>query len=75
MLPQLEGDSSTDLRDWDLWGPLFLCLLLALTLSISSSPDQSLEESATMVFALVFVIVWAGAAVITLNAQLLGAPM
>jgi len=55
------------LRDWDLWGPLLVCLLLSITLSITAPGD-----SASLVFAAVFVIVWFGAAAVTMNAQLLG---
>lgn len=55
------------LREWDLWGPLLVCLLLSSVLSLSAPGD-----SASLVFAAVFVIVWAGAAAVTLNAQLLG---
>ena len=64
-------DSTTvkELRDWDLWGPLLLCLLLALSLSFSSSTETSQTAA---VFAGVFVIVWVGAGVVTINAQLLG---
>ena len=56
-----------ELRDWDLWGPLLLCLLLAVSLSFSAKDDQT-----ALVFAAVFVIVWCGAGVVTLNALLLG---
>ncbi|KAI8143614.1 Yip1 domain-containing protein [Fennellomyces sp. T-0311] len=55
------------LRDWDLWGPLILCLVLAITLSTQASSDQSVQ-----IFTGVFVIVWLGSAVVTLNAKLLG---
>ncbi|DBA03744.1 TPA: hypothetical protein N0F65_004161 [Lagenidium giganteum] len=55
------------LRDWDLWGPLVLCLSLSIMLSITAPPHQS-----AMVFTGVFVVVWAGAAIVTVNAQLLG---
>ncbi|KAJ3363819.1 hypothetical protein GGF32_003482 [Allomyces javanicus] len=55
------------LRDWDLWGPLLLCLALASTLSIAAPADQTAH-----VFTGLFVLVWAGAAVVTLNAKLLG---
>lgn len=55
------------LKDWDLWGPLFLCLSLAITLSLRAPDDQSV-----LVFTGIFVIVWCGAAVVTLNAKLLG---
>eukprot|EP00128_Syssomonas_multiformis_P010256 Colp12_sorted_trinity150504_noHs@29212 len=55
------------LRDWDLWGPLILCVTLALTLMGSSSDDQH-----ALVFSGIFVIVWCGAGVVTLNSKLLG---
>lgn len=54
-------------RAGDLWGPLLVCLLLSSVLSISAPSDSS-----SLVFATVFVIVWCGAALVTVNAQLLG---
>ncbi len=63
----IPSDTVKELRDWDLWGPLLLCLLLASTLSLSATGPQ-----AALIFAAVFVLVWAGAGVITLNAALLG---
>ncbi|MES1916623.1 MAG: hypothetical protein MHM6MM_008429 [Cercozoa sp. M6MM] len=64
----LPSDTRHQLRSWDLWGPLLLCLLLAISLSWS----QADADQKALVFAAVFVIVWVGAAVVTLNAQLLG---
>ncbi|XP_029463144.1 protein YIPF6 [Rhinatrema bivittatum] len=61
--------SSALLRDWDLWGPLILCVTLALMLqggSVNSSEDGGPQ------FAEVFVVIWFGAVVITLNSKLLG---
>ncbi|RIB13671.1 Yip1 domain-containing protein [Gigaspora rosea] len=55
------------LRDWDLWGPLILCLSLAILLGISARKDQEI-----MVFTSVFTIVWFGSAIVTINAKLLG---
>ena len=55
------------LREWDLWGPLLVCLLLSSVLSVTAP-----NNTASLVFAAVFVRVWAGAAAVTLNAQLLG---
>jgi hypothetical protein len=54
------------LRDWDLWGPLIICLLLALFLYSSAPGDQR-----TVLFAAAFVIVWVGALIVTLNVILL----
>lgn len=75
LIPQAAGEQGKQLRDWDLWGPLFFCLLLAFTLSLSSAGSGYSEESSTVAFSLVFTVVWLGAAVITLNAQLLGSSM
>lgn len=55
------------LKDWDLWGPLLVCLALAVLLSLKAPVGQ-----ASLVFAAVFCAVWVGSAVITINAQLLG---
>lgn len=55
------------LRDWDLWGPLVFCLSLAITLSVITNEDQS-----SLVFTGIFVIVWVGSAVVTVNTKLLG---
>jgi len=52
------------LRDWDLWGPLILCILMATLL-------QGSDDGAPQ-FAQVFAIVWLGATVVTLNSKLLG---
>eukprot|EP01134_Creolimax_fragrantissima_P004056 CFRG4056T1 len=60
-------NDKTLLRDWDLWGPLMLCVSLALILRDTASEDQK-----TLVFTSVFVIVWVGSAVVTINSQLLG---
>jgi protein YIPF6 len=68
LLPTLPpSDAVRELRNWDLWGPLLLCLALAVLLSAGAAEGQ-----AGSVFALVFVLVWAGAGIVTLNAQLLG---
>lgn len=55
------------LRDWDLWGPLLLCLILSIRLSITAPDGQ-----APRVFTTVFAVVWIGSAVITINSKLLG---
>ena len=63
-------NSTTLLYDWDLWGPLILCMLLATLLSgpeYLSSGDVSGPS-----FVHVFVLVWSGAAAVTLNTILLG---
>lgn len=56
-----------ELKDWDLWGPLVLCLALSVILSFKAPPNQS-----SLVFAAVFCAVWVGGTIVTINAQLLG---
>eukprot|EP00659_Diplonema_papillatum_P005387 gene5387-8225_t len=58
-----------ELRDWDLWGPLLLSLLLAFILT---SHHEGLGAGASVTFAAVFVIVSVGSAIVTLNAKFLG---
>lgn len=55
------------LKDWDLWGPLVLCLALGISLSFRAPSEQ-----ASLVFASVFCGVWVGGTIVTINAQLLG---
>ena len=56
-----------EIRNWDLWGPFFFCLMLATVLSIATNADDK-----TLLFEIVFCIVWIGGAVIAVNGQLLG---
>ncbi|CAG8627537.1 10528_t:CDS:2 [Gigaspora rosea] len=63
------------LRDWDLWGPLILCLALALLLSFNADESTDGGDQKVLVFTGVFVIVWCGAVVVTVNAKLLGGNM
>lgn len=56
------------LRDWDLWGPLVVCLTLSIILSIRAPSSQ-----VSSVFAAVFMSMWIGSAIVTVNAKLLGA--
>mmetsp|Transcript_23378 Transcript_23378/g.37423 ORF Transcript_23378/g.37423 Transcript_23378/m.37423 type:complete len:199 (+) Transcript_23378:580-1176(+) len=60
--------TQSELRNWDLWGPLIFCLMLAMSMSFGANDDAD----ASLIFSAVFVIVWLGAAVVTVNAALLG---
>uniref|UniRef100_A0A182PF94 Protein YIPF n=1 Tax=Anopheles epiroticus TaxID=199890 RepID=A0A182PF94_9DIPT len=61
-------EKKTLLRDWDLWGPLILCTFMATVLHGSS---DGLYDGGPE-FAQVFVIVWIGSMIVTLNSKLLG---
>ncbi|KAJ3659288.1 hypothetical protein Zmor_010984 [Zophobas morio] len=63
-------EKKTLLKEWDLWGPLMLCTFMAMVLQGSSTVDNSNDGGPE--FAEVFVIVWIGSMVVTLNSKLLG---
>ena len=63
---RMREENAKDLRDWDLWGPLFLSLTLALTISIFSNNPTSL------VFSVVFFLIAIGSVIVTVNTVLLG---
>jgi len=58
------------LREWDLWGPLILCTFMATVLQGHSTNNG--EGDGGPEFAEVFVIVWVGSMIVTLNTKLLG---
>ncbi|CAD8092961.1 unnamed protein product [Paramecium sonneborni] len=66
IIPRMKETQGRKLRNWDLWGPLLLSLLLAMTLGINSN------QSSDSIFGTIFIIMWGGSAVITVNAKLLG---
>ena len=74
LLPKVQEEKAKELRDWDLWGPLLLCMLLSLTLSLSSSSSatEKTEETASLVFSIVFCLISVGSVIITINTLLLG---
>ena len=59
------------LREWDLWGPLILCTMMATILQGHGDEDGKDGDGGPQ-FAEVFVIVWVGAMIVTLNTKLLG---
>ena len=65
-------DQKSLLKEWDLWGPLILCTLMATILQGHDSEDKSTDGDGGPEFAEVFVIVWVGAMIVTLNTKLLG---
>ena len=53
------------IRQWDLWGPLLLNLILAFTLSFNTKEKSQLTT-------LIFIIFWLGGVILYLNANFLG---
>eukprot|EP01057_Protomagalhaensia_wolfi_P003733 Protomagalhaensia_wolfi_Nauph_80__3732@NODE_3770_length_714_cov_64_562963_g2974_i0_p1_GENE_NODE_3770_length_714_cov_64_562963_g2974_i0NODE_3770_length_714_cov_64_562963_g2974_i0_p1_ORF_typecomplete_len201_score41_34Yip1/PF04893_17/1_3e24_NODE_3770_length_714_cov_64_562963_g2974_i075677 len=68
MLPASREEKGGILKQWDLWGPLFLSLILASILW-----TQAVEDQKRSAFALAFSLGWIGAGLVTLNASMLGA--
>ncbi|KAF4653491.1 Yip1 member 6 [Perkinsus chesapeaki] len=62
MLPRARVEGGSGLRNWDLWGPLILCMSLSVILAL-----QAPESQKGYVFSMMFVIVWVGSAVVTVN--------
>ncbi|CAI5439837.1 unnamed protein product [Caenorhabditis angaria] len=60
------GDKQQLLRDWDLWGPLFICVGLALLLQYNGGTEAAPQ------FTQVFTITFFGSVVVTANIKLLG---
>ncbi|KAI0091253.1 Yip1-domain-containing protein [Irpex rosettiformis] len=67
LYPPKGGASREVLRDWDLWGPFVLCLLLGILLSLKAPASQSLG-----IFTSVVAIISLGSLVVTIQAKLLG---
>jgi hypothetical protein len=65
------SEGKNRLKDWDLWGPLLLCLLLATCLAYTAG-DNTKDGQAALIFAIVFIVIWVGSAVVTVNAVFLG---
>ncbi|XP_041358142.1 protein YIPF6-like [Gigantopelta aegis] len=59
------------LKEWDLWGPLILCVFMAMFLQGSTEELNNMNDGGPQ-FAQMFVIYWLGAVVVTLNIKLLG---
>ncbi|VDM17149.1 unnamed protein product [Hydatigera taeniaeformis] len=57
------------LNDWDLWGPFFIFIVLALVLQLSHGQK---EDAGAPQFAQVFTVFWFGVIAVSLNTKLLG---
>lgn len=81
----LSTDSQADeSRDWDLWGPLVICLSLAILLSVEVSllpvklgsvtllMHQAPADQSMQIFSLVISLITIGSVVVTVNSKLLG---
>ncbi len=66
MIPNANIDKSSYIKDWDLWGPLLICVLLSIIIGYGKN------ENTGLLFVTVFFVIWIGGVIVTLNAQFLG---
>lgn len=64
-----EGDYQKLQKEWDLWGPLIISLVTAGLAALST--EGTSEEA----FTNIFIGLWVGPLMITLNSRLLGSKM
>ena len=69
-MPRCFPSQNINLKQWDLWGPLFYTLLLSFFLSQSKDTN---EMSQTFIH--IFILMWVGGVIVTINSILLGAHM
>ncbi|KAI0925808.1 hypothetical protein AcW1_008141 [Taiwanofungus camphoratus] len=67
LYPPRAGAEREVLKDWDLWGPLVICLTLGILLSLRAPSAQALP-----LFTIVVCIMTFGSLVVTIQAKLLG---
>ena len=65
-LPVASEAKNKELKQWDLWGPFIICLLLGTILCFTTKKNSGL------VFSMIFILMWIGAIIITMNSSLLG---
>lgn len=80
LVPRTHANENKKLRNCiiylilgDLWGPLLLCITLSIVLTFGGKSGKDDEKG--LIFVVVFVIVWLGGLIVTLNSQFLGANM
>lgn len=70
LIPTLVESKSKEIQNWDLWGPLIICLSLCLVLSL-----RDLDTTTTSTFTIIFGFVFFGGVAISVNSQFLGVQM
>jgi hypothetical protein len=67
MLPGDREEAISRLKQWDLWGPLAICLVFALGIGLRADAKYSYDS-----FVNVFIIFWLGGSLASVNCRLLG---
>ena len=69
LLPKSNIENSSFIKDWDLWGPLVICVLLSIIIGYGK------DQNAGLLLVITFVVIWIGGLIVTLNAQFLGSKL
>jgi hypothetical protein len=69
LIPRSSGDGTNRLRNWDLWGPFFICLIFGVFINSTFIFINSLDSNQ---FILLFFSVFGGALIVTFNTRVLG---
>ncbi len=67
MIPGDREGAIEKLKNWDLWGPLFICLLFTLGIGIEANSTYQYDS-----FVNVFLTFWLGSFLAGVNCRLLG---
>lgn len=68
LLPKHRESSINDLKKWDLWGPLLICIFFALSLALFGRGTEYRNDD----FINIFIMFWLGAFLVSINCRLLG---
>lgn len=68
LLPRHREESINHLKNWDLWGPLFICLFFSLSLALFADGSKYRNDD----FINIFIMFWVGAFLVSINCKLLG---
>lgn len=69
-IDEYSSETMRKIRDWDLWGPLVINLLISLVITYMQSRDLE-DNSSSSTFSAAFTLIWASLAILTVNIQLL----
>ena len=67
IIPRFSANKEINLKQWDLFGPLFFTIFLSYFLNVSKDTEQMSKT-----FIIVFCLMWLGGSIVTINTILLG---
>ena len=76
LIPRFSVDKKKELQNWDLWGPLLICISMCIVITAKTqSTDPDAEHTTSTAFITLFGFIFFGGIFISLNAQFLGVPL